>query len=149
MGKEVLTILTTEPGKGGRPSDYSEELARVICERLSNGESLRRICSDEDMPNRNTVLDWAHDNPAFQARYVRARENQAEFGHDAMVEIEQRVLQRKIDPKAANVVLGNMRWRMEKLKPKVFGAKAELVHTGKVSIEQLVAGDDPADPSAE
>ena len=34
----------------GRPTDYRQETADAICERLANGESLRAICRDDAMP---------------------------------------------------------------------------------------------------
>lgn len=67
----------------GRPSKYSDELARGICERLSAGESLRAICRDEDMPAESTVRGWVIDNrEGFSAQYVRARD----LGLDAMAD---------------------------------------------------------------
>ncbi len=39
-------------------SIYTEEIAGRICERLSEGESLREICRDEAMPHFNTVYEW-------------------------------------------------------------------------------------------
>lgn len=142
MNTAVIHVEVIEPTGPGRPSDYSEALTDTICERIGNGESLRRVCAAKDMPDRTTVLRWLHSHPEFAAKYARAREDQAENEHDKMAEIEMGVLQRQIDPKAANVVLGNMRWRMEKLKPKVFGAAVKVEHSGKIGLEQLVAGTD-------
>lgn len=56
--------MTDEASKGpGRPSDYSEELADIICERPADGESLRSICLNDGMPNKATVFRWlaAHE----------------------------------------------------------------------------------------
>jgi hypothetical protein len=38
----------------GRPSDYTQEIADLICERIADGESLRAICAGDDMPNKST-----------------------------------------------------------------------------------------------
>ncbi|WP_439461782.1 DNA packaging protein [Serratia quinivorans] len=64
--------------KGGRPSDYTTELAETICLLLSEGESLRSVCSDEGMPCKQTVLRWLSQRPEFRAQYVRAKEEGAE-----------------------------------------------------------------------
>lgn len=71
----------------GRPSGYTQEIADVICERLANGESLRRICEGEDMPHLATVMRWLGANKGFCEQYARARELQAEFIFDQMTDI--------------------------------------------------------------
>lgn len=38
--------------KRGRPTKYTPELAERICERLSGGEPLTRICAEAGMPDR-------------------------------------------------------------------------------------------------
>lgn len=62
----------------GRPSDYTEELADKICERIADGESLRAICRDDEMPNKSTVFRWLATNTAFCDQYTHARDAQAD-----------------------------------------------------------------------
>lgn len=67
----------------GRPSDYTEAMGDLICERIAEGESLRGICrDDEGMPSRATVFRWLASIQPFRDQYTHAREAQA----DAMVE---------------------------------------------------------------
>src|ERR1041385_4379143 len=72
-----------------RPSSYTQEKADAICERLINGESLRKICLDPDMPDASTVCRWlAHeDNELFRQQYARAREAQADTLADEILDI--------------------------------------------------------------
>lgn len=70
---------------GGRPSIFSEELADLICSRLAEGDSLRAICRDDDMPSVGTVCRWLTQNEAFQEQYTSAREIQAETFADELV----------------------------------------------------------------
>src|SRR6266540_1581255 len=70
-----------------RPSIYSPKLADRICERLADGESLRAICADADMPDKATVLRWADQNLEFRAHYARARELLVEFWAHELIEI--------------------------------------------------------------
>lgn len=70
-----------------RPSDYSQELADLICERLTQGESLRGICADEEMPHAGTVCRWLARHVEFREQYTLAREAQAELHADEMIEI--------------------------------------------------------------
>lgn len=66
----------------GRPKGdtYTEAVADQICERISDGETLRAICRSPGMPAWRTVYGWlvAHDD--FSARIARARE----MGYDAI-----------------------------------------------------------------
>lgn len=78
----------------GRPSKYSDKLADEICKRLSNGESLNKICQDGDMPSRATAMNWLvlADNgdetfKPFLDKYLRAREMQADAIFDECLDI--------------------------------------------------------------
>lgn len=71
----------------GRPTDYTQETADIICERLADGESLRTICDDEDMPARSTVFRWLSLHKEFSDQYARAKEVQAEVLADELISI--------------------------------------------------------------
>lgn len=63
------------PEARGRPSTYTAEIAEAICALLADGQTLREICRDEDMPSESTVRSWAlDDRDGFFAHYTRARE---------------------------------------------------------------------------
>lgn len=70
-----------------RPSTFSAEMADSICERLADGESLRAICSADDMPDKATVFRWLANNTAFRDQYARAREAQADSLFDEILDI--------------------------------------------------------------
>lgn len=62
-----------EKNKGGRPSIYSDAILMEICERLSGGEPLSKICRDEHLPCARTVGDWINTKPNVSAEIARAR----------------------------------------------------------------------------
>jgi hypothetical protein len=66
----------------GRPSDYTQEIADEICERLSKGETLASICRMDRMPAVRTVSDWKAGHKDFSANFARAREE----GFDAIAD---------------------------------------------------------------
>jgi len=66
---------------------YSDELAIRICEELSNGVSLQKICARSDMPAQGTVYRMIAESPFFREIYVRARENAAHTLFDQMIDI--------------------------------------------------------------
>lgn len=71
----------------GRPSSFTQEIADLICERLADGESLRKICLGDDMPSKSAVFRWLLDNPDFRDQYARAREAQADAIADEILDI--------------------------------------------------------------
>ena len=52
-----------------RPVDYTREIARTICERLFDGESLSKICRDPAMPDKPTVMRWLEQHAEFREEY--------------------------------------------------------------------------------
>ena len=64
----------------GHPTDYTEEAAAEICERLSGGEPLAWICCDEHMPSVSSVSRWKKAHPEFRASFRVARK----VGFDAI-----------------------------------------------------------------
>ena len=64
-------------------STYSPEIARVICEQLSEGIPLRQICREnEGFPAWRTVYDWMGRDAELAASIARARD----IGYDAIAE---------------------------------------------------------------
>lgn len=68
--------------KGGRPSTYDPDIARIMCEHLSEGVPLREICRKEGFPAWRTVYDWMRKDPDLTAAIAHARD----VGYDAMAE---------------------------------------------------------------
>lgn len=62
----------------GRPSLYTPELEKQICDLIADGKSLREICRADEMPSRDTIYGWMGTNKAFSDRYERAVEDRAE-----------------------------------------------------------------------
>ena len=73
--------------KRGRPSDYTKEKAEEICDRIANGESIRKICADDHMPAGATFFKWLRDFPDFLKQYEAAKQEQAEAFVAEMVDI--------------------------------------------------------------
>lgn len=70
-----------------RPSDYSPELATLICERIVSGESLRSVCESPDMPDKATVFRWLARHEAFRDQYARIGELRAFIMGEEIIEI--------------------------------------------------------------
>ena len=126
-----------------RPSEYSEETATAICDRLGQGESLRQICADENMPGKSTVMRWLASQEAFRDQYARAREAQADYWAEEIIEIsdddsgdtikdEEKGTERFNSEFAARSRLrvDTRKWLMARMAPKKYGDKVTQEHTG-------------------
>jgi hypothetical protein len=71
----------SEKQKGGRPTDYCEETAALICERVAtNTVGLLRLCAMfPDMPTKATINLWRFKHPEFSAQYAQAKLMQTEL----------------------------------------------------------------------
>jgi hypothetical protein len=131
-----------------RPSEYSQETADAICERLINGESLRTICKDEDMPAISTVFRWLSLDKAFSEQYARARDEQADTIADEILAIADGAE----DAQKARLQVDVRKWYAGKLRPKKYGEKVTQEVSGPdggpilttTRIERVVV--DPANP---
>ena len=71
----------------GRPSGFTQDIADKICERIADGESLRSICRDPEMPSTSSVCKWLGQFDSFAEQYARARELQADALFDDILDI--------------------------------------------------------------
>jgi len=143
----------------GRPTDYSQEIVDTLCERISDGESLRSICAEEGMPAKSTVFGWLADpeNQEFRTKYALAREAQADALVDEMTDIaddgsndwmekkdaEGRLIGWQENGEAIRrsaLRISSRQWIAEKLKPKKYGNKVALAGDAENPIVTEVVG---------
>lgn len=134
-------------GAGGRPTDYTEELAADILSRLATGESMRTICKDDDMPSRTTLFLWIARHSEFSNQYAIAKEEAAEALAEEIFDIADNanndwMEQHSEDAGLAafklngeNIQRSKLRvdvrkWYLSKIKPKKYGEKITQEHSG-------------------
>jgi hypothetical protein len=128
-----------------RPTDYNPEITSDICVRMGLGESLREICRDEEMPDKSTVMRWLAKYPEFRDQYAGAREAQADYYAEEILEIaddgSNDWMERKRGDETIEVenheVLNRSRlrvdtrkWLMARMAPKKYGDKVTQEITG-------------------
>lgn len=139
----------------GRPSEFSQETADAICEKLADGESLRSICLADEMPAKSTVFKWLGQHSDFADQYARAREAQADTLADDIVDIADDGtndwMKRQRDDGTTEDVLNHehiarsklrvdaRKWVAAKLKPKKYGDKIDVTSGG----DKLASDIDP------
>lgn len=129
---------------------YPASTRQEICRRLADGESLRKICSDEGMPSKWTVLEWLAKDEEFAAQYARARELQAELYLDEIIAIsDDSVLDTEIDPETgaertnhevvarAKLRVDTRKWAMSKMAPKKYGDRTAIDVDGSLNISNM------------
>lgn len=129
---------------GGRPTDYTEDLGDILCSRLSQGISLRKVCKADDMPSTVTVYSWFRKYPEFLKHYTRAKEESADADQDRIDEIAEKVLEGEYEPNVAKVAADLIKWSASKKKPKKYGDRIQqdVKHTGNVTFNMGFGGND-------
>lgn len=131
----------------GRQSEFTQEMADTICTRLADGESLRSICADDQMPYKSVVMRWLSERPQFQDQYALAREAQADAIFDEILDIvddgRNDWLERHGDDgeeagwrvngehiQRAKLRVDARKWMASKLQPKKYGDKVTTTLEG-------------------
>ena len=137
--------------KIGRPTVFTRQVADIICIRISEGESLKSITLDEEMPDRATVYRWLAADPAFCDMYTRAREDQADTLADEIMAIADETpdLNPILDKHGALIEIqlhsaylqwqkqriDARKWTAMKLKPKKYGDRQILAGDSEAPLE--------------
>lgn len=129
-----------------RPSLYTEELADKICHQIAtSSKGLHSICKADDMPSTVTVYSWLKDenHKEFLNKYVRAREDQADFLADEILQIADDSSKDTIEHEKFGEIenkewvnrsklrVDARKWVASKLKPKKYGDKMDLTTDGE------------------
>lgn len=121
-----------------RSSEFNQEIAATICSRIADGESLRKICSDEGMPDKSTVFRWLELHATLRDQYTRARETQADTlfeeiliiaddgSNDSYVDDEGMVKTDHDVIARSRLRVDARKWMAGKLRPKVYGEKLAI-----------------------
>ena len=124
------------------PMPYNPEIGDRICEQIALGQSVREICKDPSMPGMTTLFKWLQGNPDFAKQYAYSRELQGEAMFDRTLDIANEEPATDADGKVdtGDVQMKRLRidvlkWRAGKLRPKVYGDKQEIEHSGSVDLK--------------
>jgi hypothetical protein len=105
-------------------TNYTREISDTICARMSEGESLRQIARDPEMPSEGTVRGWAvRDVDGFGDRYRSARQMLLEYWADQIVDIAD---DGELDPRDRQIRTAVRQWLMSKLAPRRYGDKVQI-----------------------
>ena len=129
--------------------EFSQEVFDRICERIANGESLRAICASDDMPAKATVFRWLASDATLSDQYARAREAQADAIFDEILDIADTAVNDWMEVhgqddtayklngehiQRSKLRIDARKWMAGKLRPKVYGDKIDLNHSGGITV---------------
>jgi len=126
----------------GRPTLYTEDIASKLCvEIATSSKSLKTICDMDDMPSVRTVLNWLNTNAEFLRQYTRAKEEQADYLVEEMIDIAddgsndlmkitkgdaEYEIENKEVTNRSKLRVETRKWIASKLKAKKYGDKLDL-----------------------
>lgn len=118
------------------PIPYARELAACICDRVADGESLRKICEDSAMPDRSTLRLWESENQEFRALLEHARQHQADTHFDSILRIAMEIPEAPSEASSTEVSayrahlavaafqIDTLKWVASRLDPKRYSDRA-------------------------
>lgn len=132
--------------------EQKEEIFKEVFDRMGQGESLRSILSNKDMPHRDTFYVWLDADKSKSDRYAHAMQERADAIFEEIIDIADEnnadvyvndLGEAKID--GNNIQRSRLRvdarkWVVSKLNPKKYG--------NKEFIEQKTTHDFEGDPFA-
>ena len=121
-------------------NEKQEEIFDFICQRIEEGESLRKILKDSDMPSSRTFFKWIHNDELKVKQYALALEYRADVMFEEILDIA--------DDKSNDTLINDegverpnsewinrsrlrvdaRKWMLSKMLPKKYGDKQETTH---------------------
>jgi hypothetical protein len=134
--------------KNGRPTKYSEAIAKRICDEIANSsKGLAALCREiEEFPDRRTIYNWLQENESFFRMYARAKSIQADYLAEEILEISDCKYGDEKISKDGEIIPDNefinrsrlrvdsRKWLASKLLPKIYGDKVQNEICGKLDI---------------
>lgn len=130
----------------GRKPTYDKSIVDEIFARVSKGETLSKICKEDQMPARTTVLLWVDQDSDIADKYARAKQAQLRYWADEVIEIADDSsgdIVMKTDRKGrqyeavdyeniqrARLRVDSRKWLLSKLLPREYGERITQEHIG-------------------
>ena len=107
--------------KKDRKKRYSMKIVKKVCVRIAEGESLRTIVLDDDMPSMPTIFKWLNEHEEFRFLYQDARAAMADSFFEKFLGHLDDVEKGRISPQAGKVLLDGEKWVMGRLNCPKYG----------------------------
>lgn len=125
---------------GGRPSKYSLELAKEICNLIAvSPRALKFLCNENPhWPHVATIGVWARDNAEFSALYAQAKRDQVDIfmneileiilddSQDVIVDSNGKTLFNAVRVHRHRLQVDTFKWIASKLVPRLYGDRIQI-----------------------
>ena len=108
----------------GRPTSYNAEITEKIIDLVIDGQPIRFICSQVDMPSVATMMRWLSDYPEFAKQYAQAKEMYAHCIFDEIQHIADTCDPNEVQK--AKLMIEARKYIASRLAPKKYG-EASLI----------------------
>lgn len=143
---------------------YSQEdrdrLVTLICDRISEGESLRSVLRSDNMPDKQSFFNWIDSSKEYFDQYARAKEARADAIFEDILEIADETQNDTITKvgkdgeiyeaenkewiNRSRLKIDSRKWMLSKMLPKKYGDKIDVTTDGeKITIINLGSGLNP------
>lgn len=137
-----------------------QKVMDILCKKIASSTSsiitlLGEGYEGNSLPDYTTIKAWLSADESISTQYARAKEDQAEFMAEEMLDIADNgdndyMLKHGADGSEAYILNGEhvqrsklrleaRKWLMSKLKPKKYGDRINLDHAGSIGIEKIIA----------
>lgn len=99
-----------------------------VLKAIEGGKSVRKACETYNVA-LSTFLERVDGE-----QYARARDAQADAHFAEMADLEQRCLDGALDAHAFRAAMDARKWRLARMRPKVYGDKQAVEHSGSIGV---------------
>lgn len=136
---------------------FNQDIADEICDLIitSNKSLAKILIENEHLPKYSTIYKWLKNNESFAKQYARAKEDQADFLADEILEIadssekdtmqivgkngELIEVENKEWVNRSRLRVDSRKWVASKLKPKKYGDTVDVTSGGeKITIPVII-----------
>lgn len=136
-GQNIVGTLATSTARA-REHSLRRETALELCRRVAEGESMRQVVKDADMPAISTFLRWASEDPEIARMYTQALQMRAAgFAEDLVTDAERALKCTEAhEVQAIKLQVNTKQWIISKLLPKVYGEHTQIEHVHQVQLDE-------------
>lgn len=102
----------------GKPQTRAK--VQKVLDLVSEGMSVTQACARSGLA-RSVFLKYVNRN-----EYAYARDAQADAHFDEMTELEEQCRSGELDPAAFRALLDSRKWRLARMRPKIYGDKSTV-----------------------
>lgn len=127
--------IKAKPKRVMRPTNYDPIAALKIAKRMANGETVRVICQDKDMPDFDVVYNWLDKIADFRDAFSRAR---VIGTHNLAEECLELAANAKLDPEMKRIMISTRIKLIAQWNRKDYADRMDETGMARVTLGELI-----------